>query len=151
MSDSESISQPRRNHLHALAAVGGLVMGVFLLLGAYGHYAAVWPMLDAPLDEGRFRLLLPGLMLALPGVINIVVCRAVWVGARWSVNLSLAANILAAVYLGYQLFRGVPGHPIGLFLALVSSYTLLLVAIRLGLVWPTREFESAGPSGKANT
>jgi hypothetical protein len=139
MSDSESVKRIRRNGLHALASVGGVLIGLFLLAGAAGHFAAVWPAMDGAthsLGEMRLRLFLPGLMLAVPGLINIIVCRAVWIGRRWSVNLLLTVNIIAAGYLAYQLVQDLSGHPIGFFLALVSSYTVLLAAIRMGLVWP---------------
>lgn len=145
MSVFDSKKQSPRSALHALAAVGGVLIGFFLLAGAYGHYAAVGPVLDGaadPLPNDRFGLLLPVLMLALPGVIDIGVCRAVWAGKQWSLNLAAAANFSAAIYLAYQMLRGIPGHPIGLFLALVSSYTLVLAAIRMGLEWPASTDQS---------
>ena len=139
MPDSEPVKRLRRNGLHALASVGGLLAGLFLLAGAAGHFAAVWPAMDGatdPLDETRLRLFLPGLMLAVPGLTNIILCRAVWIGRQWPVDLLFIMNFIAAGYLAYQLVQDLPGHPIGFFLALVSSYVLLLAAVRVGLVWP---------------
>ncbi len=67
-------SQSSRNSLYSLASVGGVLLGFFLLAAAYGHFAAVWPAIDseaAASDYSRFALLLPGLILATTGLIDI--------------------------------------------------------------------------------
>lgn len=142
---SDSGHQPARNSLPrnslwGIASVGGLLLGFFLLAAAYGHFAAVWPTIDsgtAPSYKSRFSMLLPGLLLVITGLIDIGLCRVLWVGMRWALQLALVFNVLAAIYLTYLLLsQAAPDHPIGPFVALVSSYIILLAAIRLGLVWP---------------
>jgi hypothetical protein len=129
-----------RNALYNLASGGGFLLGFFLLAAAYGHFSAVWPAIESATGSsggGRFPLLLPGLLLAMTGLINIGLCRVLWIGIRWALQLSLVINLLAAMYFAYLLLGQVaPNHPIGMFVALVSSYIILLAAIRIGLVWP---------------
>lgn len=132
--------QPTCNALYRIASVGGLLMGLFLMSAAYGHFVAVWPVIDGSSDSSqssRLSLLLPGLLLVTTALINIGLCRVLWIGMRWALHLALVFNVLAAMYLIYLLLgQAVPDHPIGPFVALVSSYIILLAAIRLGLVWP---------------
>lgn len=131
---------PPRNSLWSLASGGGLLLGLFLLFAAYGHFTAVWPAIDSGTGSSgssRFSLLLPGLFLVITGLIDIGLCRVLWIGMRWALHLALVFNVLAAMYLAYLLLsQGAPDHPIGPFVGLVSSYIILLAAIRLGLVWP---------------
>ena len=139
MSVSDPGSPSPRNSLYSLASVGGVLLGAFLLAGASGHFAAVWPVLAGETNlsaDQRFSLVLPGVVLLASGLIDIGLCRALWTGTSWALALALAVTVVAAIYFGYLLNRGVPDHPIGVFLALVSSYVLLLGAIRLGLTWP---------------
>ena len=145
MSDSSSQHKPARNSLYSLASVGGVLLGAFLLAGAYGHFEAVWPMIDSGADsKRRIALLLPGTVLLVTGLVNVGLCWTLWIGRHWSLHLALALNSLATIYIGYLLYRGVvPDHPIGIFLALVSSYVLLLGAIRAGLTWPATGADSA--------
>ena len=142
MSDSSADDRVPHSALHRLAAVIGVGLGGLLLLGSYGHFEAVWPALTgdpAATSASRASLLLPGLVLISAGLINIAVVRMLWVGTRWGLLLALLSNLLAVVYLGLLLGRGVPDHPIGLFLAVVASHALLLGAIRAGLQWPAGE------------
>ena len=120
------------NGLYRLAAAGAVLVGSFLLLGAYGHLDAVLPTEG----DGVFRLLLPGLILAGIGLINLLSCKWLWDGSRPSLSIALATNALALTYLLYLLARGVPGHPVALFTGIVACYWVLLLAIRFGLVWP---------------
>lgn len=83
-------------------------------------------------------LLMPGALLTFTGMVNFILSRALWTQARWALHGALVTNVLAIAYFSYLLGTGVPNHPIGLFLALVSSDTAMLVAIRCGLVWPGR-------------
>lgn len=123
-----------------LASGGGLLLGIFLLFAAYGHFAAVLPTIESgtgPSGSTRFSLLLPGLFLVTTGLIDIGLCRVLWIGMRWALHLALVFNVIAALYLVYlMLSQSAPNHPIGLFVGLVSSYIILLTAILLGLVWP---------------
>ena len=136
----DSNQQASRNSLYSLASVGGTLLGFFLLMAAYGHFAAVWPVIDKGMsasDNNPLVLLSPGLILATTGLINLGLCRALWMGVGWALQLALVFNGLAAMYLTYLLLgQSVPDHPIGIFVALVSSYIILLGAIRIGLVWP---------------
>ncbi len=134
MSGFDSVSHTPRNLLHRLASVGGALLGVFLVAGALGHFTAIWPAISS--DGSRFDLLLPGLVLMTTGLFNIALCQVLWKGISWSLKLVLGANACTAIYLAYLLNHGVPDHPIGFFLALVSSHVVLLAAIRVGLVWP---------------
>jgi hypothetical protein len=70
------------NWLPPLSAVGAALVGIFLLLGAYGHLEAVLPAVAGEGGAGTFRLLLPGTLLALGGITNIVLCRLLWTGSR---------------------------------------------------------------------
>jgi hypothetical protein len=136
MSDSDQ--WPPKNSLYNLAAVGGALLGALLLLGAYGHFAAVWPMInDEPDTNRRIALLFPGAALLATGLIDIALLIPLWKGKRRPLLLALVLNTLAMVYFGYLLYLNVaPDHPIGVFLALVASYVLLLSVIKAGLTWP---------------
>ncbi len=144
MSGSSPEGLPTRNSLHSLASVFGVLLGAFLLAGAYGHFEAVWPIVDGGAEpERRVALLLPGAVLLFTGLLNIGLCRALWTGAGWALLLALAANSLAVLYLGFLLYQSVvPDHPIGTFLALVSSFVLILAALRAGLTWPATGADS---------
>lgn len=119
------------NGLDALAAAGGAVLAVLLLLGGTGHLSAVWPTSD----ESTLSQLLPGLLLLAAGAFNAVAAvgllrrRAGWQWAALVVNLGLA------IYLAWLLTVGVPDHPIGVFLALVCSQLIVLGAVLVGLEW----------------
>ena len=136
MWDSNQLSP--NNSLYKLASVSGVLLGAFLLAGAYGHFAAVWPEVNDGIGSARrIALLFPGTVLLVTGLANIGSCMALWTGKRWPLLPGLALNALAMVYLGYLLYQDVaPDHPIGIFLALVASYVLLLGAITAGLTWP---------------
>lgn len=130
-----------RNLLYVLAAIGGAFVGCSLLLGAYGHLAAVLPAIGGEDNASivrRLALVLPGLFLLVPGVLNFALCRFLWDGKLWSLRLALTGNGLALAYLVYLLWKGVPGHPVGIFLAIIASYVVLLGAIRSGLIWPAK-------------
>ncbi|MFC6635598.1 hypothetical protein [Microbulbifer taiwanensis] len=127
-----------RNALYNLAAVAAVFLSVFLTLGAYGHFAAVWVQMMGE-DTAMLRrllLMLPGAMLAGTAVLNILLSKPLWQARGFALTVALAGNLLTMAYLVYLLIRGVPGHPIGTFLALEMSYFILLVGIRAGLVWP---------------
>ena len=141
MSVSDLVAQSARNALYQVAAGVGVLLGLLLLAGASGHFTAVWPALDpaaTPSPRDRFALLLPGAILLTSGVVNVALCRALWIGRRWSVTIAMAANVLAMIYFAYLFNRGVPDHPIGVFLASVASFVILLCGIRLGLTWPAK-------------
>lgn len=126
-----------RNLLFNLAAIGGVFLAFFLLLGAYGHLAAVLPAIGAE-SNMSIGLLLPGLLLLATGILNVALCTFLWNGKHWSLQLALLGNGLTLAYLAYLLWTDIPDHPIGLFLALVTCYVVLLGATWFGLVWPSR-------------
>lgn len=125
-----------RNGLYPLSAAGLLLVGAFLMLGAYGHFEAVLPSLsDVDQDANTFALLLPGLILAAAGVLSVALCKSLWDGSRRGLDAALAINTLALGYLLYLLWKGVPGHPVAMFTGIVACNLLLLLATRLGMVW----------------
>lgn len=131
-----------RNLLYNLAAIGGVFLAIFLLAGAYGHLAAVLPAIGSESSTAigpGLVLLLPGLLLLATGILNVALCRFIWSGRQWSLQLALLGNGLTLAYLAYLLWAEVPDHPIGLFLAMVTCYVVLLGATRFGLVWPSRD------------
>ncbi|AQQ66676.1 hypothetical protein Mag101_02700 [Microbulbifer agarilyticus] len=138
MSAFSATRDSQRNALYNLAAVGAVLLGLLLVLGARGHFVAVWPLLsdDSTGISRRLLLILPGVMLAGTAALNLLLCKSLWQRRDYAINLTLAANLIAAVYLIYLMVRGVPGHPIGTFLALETSFVILLAGIRFGLVWP---------------
>jgi hypothetical protein len=141
MSVSDQARIAPHNSLHRIAAASGVLVGVFLLLGGYGHLVGVREALEAAIEtpgESAFTLVLPGLLLIGTGLVDLGICRALWWGARWPVTLGLIANVIATLYVAFLLAEGLPNHPVGFFLALLSSHVVLLGAIRAGLVWPAQ-------------
>ncbi|MEL7448473.1 MAG: hypothetical protein AAFN78_04645 [Pseudomonadota bacterium] len=137
-----------RNGLHRVAAGGAVLVGIFLLMGAAGHFEAVLPVVNDPGREGSgFALLVPGLILAAAGLFSVSLCKALWDARRWGINVALTTNALALVYLLYLMWRGVPDHPVALFTGIVACNLLVLVATRAGLVWPAQS-PSSGEDGK---
>lgn len=127
----------RRNGLPSIASAGSVLLGVFLIMGAYGHFIAVLPLMaDAATVAAHLRLSAPGLILGLAGVLNITLAKSLWRGHRIGINVALGINTLALVYFVYLLWKNVPNHPIGLFAGIVSCDLVLLLGTRLGLVWP---------------
>ncbi|MEO0575016.1 MAG: hypothetical protein AAF004_06095 [Pseudomonadota bacterium] len=124
-----------RNALLTVASVSGVLIGLFLFLGAHGHFSAVIPKIEVT-QKRTFLLLLPGVVLVVAGAINIALCKALWAGRRWALHIGLLSNGLTVIYFSYLLHKGVPNHPIGMFLALLASYLIVLISIRMGLVWP---------------
>ncbi|WP_444936050.1 hypothetical protein ACJJIW_18790 [Microbulbifer sp. JMSA004] len=138
MSASRSKPALQRNALNRLAACGAVVLGLFFLLGAQGHFVATWPFItsDGIGLSRRLLLMLPGVMLAGTAVLNLLLCKPLWQERRYALNVTLAGNLLTMSYLLYLMIRGVPNHPIGTFLALEMSFVMLLVGTRAGMVWP---------------
>ncbi|MCO1335992.1 hypothetical protein MO867_16805 [Microbulbifer sp. OS29] len=135
---SRSTRFSQRNALYRLAAIGAVILGLFLILGAQGHFIAVWPLVtsDGMGLTRRLLLLLPGVMLAGTAVLNLLLCKPLWQERGYALNITLAGNLLTMSYLLYLMIRGVSNHPIGVFLALETSFVIQLVGVRVGLVWP---------------
>ena len=78
----------------------------------------------------------PGWSLLVSGRVNCASCAVLWLGKRWSLHMAVVASLIAVSYFAYLFCRGVPDHPIGLFLGFTTSYLMLLAGLRLGLTWP---------------
>ena len=149
MSASSSTAPLQRNNLYNLAAVNAVLLGALLTLGANGHFVAVWAQLidqDAVIQH-RLLLLLPGATLAGTALLNILLCKPLWQARGYALNITLAGNLLAMLYFIYLMLKGVPDHPIGVFLALEMSFVILLVVTRAGLAWPAPD----ATGGNSNT
>lgn len=136
------MSASDRNALYRIAAVGGVAVGALLIAGAWGHFAAVWNRLGEP-GHSRLALMAPGMLLLATGATNLCVCLSLWRGAIWAQRVALGTNLIAAGYFAYLLIRGVPDHPIGLFLAIVTGHAIVLASINAGLRWPAAQTEQA--------
>jgi hypothetical protein len=124
------------NGLYPLSAAGSLLAGIFLLLGAYGHFEAVLPSLSAAHDDANaFALLLPGSILAAAGVLSVALCKSLWDGRRRGLNAALTINTLTLAYLLYLMWQGVPNHPVAVFTGIVACNLVVLLTTRLGMVW----------------
>ena len=149
MSVSDPVQGAQSNALYNLAAVGAVLLGALLTLGAYGHFVAVSAQImdsDTAMQR-RLLLMLPGAMLAGTAVLNILLSKSLWQERGYALSITLTANLVTMTYLVYLLVRGVADHPIGVFLALEMSFVILLAGIRAGLVWPA---ESAPTDTKPN-
>lgn len=138
MSASSSSPGLQQNALYKLAAAGAVLLSVLLTLGANGHFVAIWAQVmseDTALPR-RLLLMLPGAMLAGTAALNILFSKPLWQARGYALTATLVGNLLTMLYLIYLMIRGVPDHPIGIFLALETSYVMLLMGIRTGLVWP---------------
>ena len=132
------------NGLNKLTALGAVLVGVFFLAGAYGHYQAVWPLITGNAGNST-ALIVPGAILAVAGLVSISLCRALWDGGGASIDVALAINALALGYFLFLMWKGeVPDHPIGIFTGVVACNLVLLAVTRLGLVWPAVETPNSG-------
>ncbi len=129
-------SSMQPNGLHKLTALGAVLVGVFFLAGAYGHYEAVWPLITGD-AANKTALIGPGAILAMAGVISIALCKPLWDGMGTALDATIVINVLALGYFLFLMGQGeVPDHPIGIFAGVVACNLVLLMATRLGLVWP---------------
>lgn len=130
----------QHNDLYRLAAVTSVLLALFLFAGASGHLVAIWPEMsatDAGATPRQWLLLVPGLVLAIGCVANGTLALGLWLRRALARNIALLVNAACAAYFAYLLAKGVPGHPIGIFLSLVLSQILILSGLLLGLVWPS--------------
>lgn len=126
----------KQNGLHRFAGGGALLVGGLLVTAAFGHFQAVLPLInDSPDEVSGFTLLFPGFVLVATGALSMLCCKALWDGRQWAVNLALAGNTLAFIYLLYLMRQTLPGHPIAIFTGTLACNLLLLALIRVGLVW----------------
>lgn len=139
MSATKTKPSTTDNDLYRLAAIASFLLGLVLMAGASGHLLAVWPALGS--DSGSsgprgWLILLPGFALAGACMANVMCTLALWRRRPLALHVSLVVNASCATYLAFLLAKGIPGHPIGIFLTLVMSQIVLLSAIAAGLVWP---------------
>ena len=105
-----------------LARVTGVLaalVGGFLLLGAWGHLAAVWP--------SSVKVAMPGVLLAAAGFLNLFLCRGLWRARPGALRWAAIGTGLAFLWLLSLFINGVPGHPIVTFTVLVGVYLALLI------------------------
>lgn len=133
MSASETMSV-ERNGLDALVAGMSLLLGLFLLVGGSGHLTAI-----VPRANGSMALLLPGLILLSAAGVNLLASLPLARGRRSARWLLLSINAPLAVYLAWLLQQDVPDHPIGVFLAMVCSQLIVLLAVLSGMNWAPPE------------
>jgi len=124
------------NRFPRLSAAGAVLVGAFLLLGAFGHVEAVLPRIQVEGAVSPLRLLLPAAFLGLAAVTNLALCKLLWDGSARGLQAALLVNSLLLAYLVYLLWHGVPGHPIVNFTSVVASYLIVLAAQKFGMVWP---------------
>jgi uncharacterized membrane protein len=123
------------NGLYRVAAVGSLIVGALFLAGAAGHSVATWDRLIAPSDT-RLTLLMPALVLAVGGAIDVSVVLGLWRERRWAMSLALVVNVASAAYFGWLLHARTDDHPFGLFLVTACAQVVLLGVAGAGLTWP---------------
>ncbi|MEM6639704.1 MAG: hypothetical protein AAF610_07365 [Pseudomonadota bacterium] len=129
--------------LYRIASANCVLVGLLCLTGAHGHVFAVW---DSVVDASgsRVALLMPAVQLAFTGFSNLLLAAAVWRRGSLAIWMALFINVVAAVYFSCLLHQGVTDHPIGLFLAVVAAHSLVLVALKMGLMWPVESARTAG-------
>ena len=114
---------------YRLAALFATSVGVFLLLGSFGHLGATWPMLQG-VSLPSVLLLLPGVLLLAVGLFNVLASWGLWNGKRPVYSFAVGLNGLLLAYIAFLLARGVPGHPLWFFTLMVAAYLLLLAVVR---------------------
>jgi hypothetical protein len=112
-----------------MAAVLAAAVGLFLLLGAFGHLDAVWT-LARDWSVESLLLLLPGAILLVIGLFNLLATGPLWTGRQGVLSIALGLNTGLLAYLVFLLLRGVPGHPLLFFAGLVFALLVLLAASR---------------------
>ncbi|MEM1412818.1 MAG: hypothetical protein AAGH19_10720 [Pseudomonadota bacterium] len=126
---------------YRLVAVFAGVVGVFLLLGSFGHLDATMSLVRG-LSLPTLLLLFPGVLLLGIGLFNLLASWGLWNGKPLIYSVAVGINGLLLAYLAFLLLRGVPGHPLWFFTGLVGAYFLLLMAVRQHL----RKQSSAVPT-----
>ena len=114
---------------YRVTALAAAAVGVFLLLGSFGHLGATWPMVRGTSLAGLL-LLLPGLFLLGLGLFNLLATWGLWKGSRPLYSAAVALNGIFLAYLAFLLVSGVPGHPLWFFTAMMGIYCGLLAVVR---------------------
>ena len=114
--------------LAKLAAVAAVIVGIFLVLGGYGHLEAI--LAEQGDGAGSLTRLASGGVLLIPGIFNIGLAWFLWQSRSWAYLTALLVTLVAFAYLVYLFITGVPGHPIGLFCGILGAHVGLLLAAR---------------------
>lgn len=115
---------------YRLAALAAAAVGVFLLLGSFGHLGATWPLVQNTSVAG-WLLLLPGVFLLLLGLFNLLATWGLWKGSPALYSTAMALNGIFLAYLAFLLVSGLPGHPLWFFTLMMGIYCCLLAAVRV--------------------
>ena len=131
MNDPVAMTWPEK----AVAIVAVLV-GIFLVLGGWGHLQAVgpgvWGAEDGVTSAGAIKLL-PTAILLVGGLLNIALCKPLWDSRQWAYAVCIVITAAALVYLFYLLLSDLQDHPIPVFVGIVSAYLFSLI-----VTWGTR-------------
>lgn len=115
---------------YRLTALVAAAVGVFLLLGSFGHLGATWSLVRGTSLAGML-LLLPGIFLLGLGLFNLFATWGLWKGSRPLYSVAVALNGIFLAYLAFLLLSGLPGHPLWFFIAMMGLYCGLLAVVRV--------------------
>jgi hypothetical protein len=136
-----------------LAAVFAAIVGIFLLLGGWGHLSAVLASrAGQPFDYRFVSLITTSGILMFPGLVGIATSYWLWRGKSWAYvsclvsGLALMLYLSLLVYMKSQMPDGATttGPEVYAFTALVFAYLTVLFSV---FVWLQRRRES-DPSGR---
>ncbi len=115
---------------YRVAALAAAAVGVFLLLGSFGHLEATWPLVQGTSLAGLL-LLLPGIFLLGLGLFNLLATWGLWKGNRPLYSTAMGLNGIFLAYLAFLFFSGLPGHPLWFFILMMGIYCCLLAVVRV--------------------
>jgi hypothetical protein len=115
---------------YRITALVAAAVGVFLLLGSFGHLGATWALVQGTSLAGLI-LLLPGIFLLGLGLFNLAATWGLWKGSRPLYSTAVALNGIFLAYLAFLLLSGLPGHPLLFFILMMGIYCSLLAVVRL--------------------
>jgi hypothetical protein len=115
---------------YRLTALAAAAVGIFLLLGSFGHLGATWPLVKETSVAGLL-LLLPGIFLLGLGLFNLFATWGLWKGSQPLYSTAVGLNGIFLAYLAFLLLSGLPGHPLWFFILMMGIYCGLLAVVRL--------------------
>lgn len=115
---------------YRITALAAAVVGIFLLLGSFGHLGATWALVQGTSLAGLL-LLLPGVFLLGLGLFNLAATWGLWKGSRPLYSIAVALNGIFLAYLAFLFLSGLPGHPLWFFILMMGIYCSLLAVVRL--------------------
>jgi len=116
-----------------ISAFAAVLVGVFLILGGYGHLEAIIAGIRSQGEQPGMAFLprmATGGVLLIPGLFNIAASPWIWLGKSQALLLSLVLTLASFLYFVYLLVVGVPDHPIAAFAVIVGAYLALLIFTR---------------------